>query len=1715
MPAATTGTRRLTVILTAEVSKFTQGLVAAQKQLESTSRRMIAIGQNLAFSIGAPLAAVGASTVKLAADFENAGDMIVTQTRLARKDVDALRQTVVEMSDNLGIDQIQLMEGALAVTSAGMSDAAQTAEVLKLSAMGSAIGLGEIGQVARATVAIMKAYADSNTTAQEAVNSLVLAVKAGNFPAQQWAETVSLVAGNAQLLGISLLEVTAAISTYSQVTGDAVIATIGISNILADLAKPSAKAKELWESLFKEKGGILEARRLVQQDLIGFLVQLAQKLNELPKEEAAELANIWFDNIRASRAFLTTFGALGEDVIAIHDEMIREASSLQKAWNAILDSASRVWGHIRTSVLNLAVAIGEQFLPILKEIGFQFAAWLTVLRPVIVANAKLIAGISLAVIGFIALTVALGSVLLLIASVTGAFILLKIAAVATAAVIASAFAFIGGPFAALGLALVALGVAVSDFGEKSAIAAAHSASTWEKLWGMAFLGMKVLARDFVAFLSRMIGSLFGMLSAAFAQAAPTAGVIFGPFFEAIAAAFGDIQKVTQQGAEDWERHTEKLSFELKSSFNQMIAGIFEEAEAQVPELLLRPEIKIEPIVEPFSLEGILGIKPEQAITIPLRLEPGAITSVDTLKQSVASLIEKWRTGELTFDNLMEKFKRLAGIDMGKLALPVDEKEAKALAEGLQKINDMFFEQSQKLEQVRRGWTDFEVETMAGTREIQKIAKEIKLTDQQTADFVRRWEQLRATLDKELGASESLRDLAQAVREANEKLADLRMEGTETFKELQQALQKFEAVDLTQMTDAQIATFRRLKLQIFDVYADIEKETQKVTIDIKEAFLSAVDQVTRGILQGTRDWRDYLEIFADIGIGIISDFFQGMLRDKLKNFDPKIEANFLKTLPDMLESFGSKIAQFFGWEEAVDPLQEAIQKIREELAQASGAVELDPLQAAIQQIREELGEVSAGGAMDPLQKAIQQIREELGEVGIDQVTQDLKSGTREWERSLEVFGAEGAAIIQDCFGSFSKAKAAFDAEFKKNFEKTLPAMMDPLQAAIEQFRLEELMAGADPLARAISDIRKELEAVGQVDLDTTLDPLQAAIQKIRGELEGLTETVQLPPIEAPELKGAKAPTPPSLDTSVFTDLYDAASGLVLGIADLVGLSGTFKTILRVSQVFFQGLSNLDALSGSLPGIYAKVRDFFVGLLDLGGLSTGLQSIVANVRDFLLDLVDLENLTEGLSYVYEKVRDFLLGLVDLDALSQGLQSVYASVRDWLLDLIDLDSLTSGLQNVLGQVRDFFGGLLDASGLADDLQFAVTAVKGFFQDLVDTEALQANAAALRDWFLELVGATEPAAALQSSAGIVENFFREVVDSVPTEREFSGGISVLTGFYVELSEAAEPPAGLFGAVDRVREFFAGLLDAGRLTEGLQAILQRVQEFFAGLLDLEGLADGLRSLAGRVGDFFRELAGAIDLGPLRRAATGLGETFRGMVDSIARGTGGLAEAATTAGGLPPVEPVPAARTPGSIFGGETATRAVLEAIRDFAEKMLEELQYLGDVLLDLGGSLQAALEDMWSALSREVQEVARKVDRLQEWIQARAKFQDDMARKQAIIAGIGGIARGVAGIIAAGQGGGAGAEGGITRGATRMLIGEAGPEALIPLSHMDDMFRGETTVVVNSPHPATVRRSETPDERRIEVIIDDVIARSFRTGGKASQAAERNFGLRRQGGTR
>jgi TP901 family phage tail tape measure protein len=288
----------LFIRIAASSTEFEKTLKGAEAQFNKTGAKLQSIGGNLTKAISLPLVAGATAAIKFSADFEKAMTKTVTLAGETSASMQQMRVAVLDMSKDVGIGPTQLAEALVAIESTGFTGAAAL-DILRASAMGSAIGMGEAADVGRAITAVVNAYGESNITAAEAADQLHQTVLVGGADADTLAGELGRVVGVASSLGVSFAEVGAFIATYTKLGLSAAEATTGLSGVLNTILDPSTEARDALEGIGMSAQGLRD--QVAEKGLGAALTSLIGKLHG-----NADATGALFGNVRALSGVMGT-----------------------------------------------------------------------------------------------------------------------------------------------------------------------------------------------------------------------------------------------------------------------------------------------------------------------------------------------------------------------------------------------------------------------------------------------------------------------------------------------------------------------------------------------------------------------------------------------------------------------------------------------------------------------------------------------------------------------------------------------------------------------------------------------------------------------------------------------------------------------------------------------------------------------------------------------------------------------------------------------------------------------------------------------------------------------------------------------------------------------------------------------------------------------------------------------------------------------------------------------------------------------------------------------------------------------------------------------------------------------------------------------------------------------------------------------------------------
>lgn len=314
-------TKQLQVNIGANTTGFNAGIKKAGKSLKSFSSSLR--------SMTLPLMAVGTASTYLANTFDKNMTKIKTLVGDSEQNLMMYEKNIKGVALRTGQSMGAVSDALFVVTSAGIKGE-KALRLLEQGSKASAVGMGSVKDITRATTGIMNAYAKSNMTANKAMDIFKKVVEQGNLEASELAPTLGKVVGTASAMGVSFEEVGASIATFTRLGVDSASAVTGLRSVLSGLTTPTAEAEELLAKFDLTADGLRE--KLGTDGLAGTL----EMLMEATGGEVDELSAL-FPNIRALTTVLATAGSQGE----VYKEVLAEMHDAQGALNEAFEETAK------------------------------------------------------------------------------------------------------------------------------------------------------------------------------------------------------------------------------------------------------------------------------------------------------------------------------------------------------------------------------------------------------------------------------------------------------------------------------------------------------------------------------------------------------------------------------------------------------------------------------------------------------------------------------------------------------------------------------------------------------------------------------------------------------------------------------------------------------------------------------------------------------------------------------------------------------------------------------------------------------------------------------------------------------------------------------------------------------------------------------------------------------------------------------------------------------------------------------------------------------------------------------------------------------------------------------------------------------------------------------------------------------------------------------
>ena len=338
-----------------------QAFNKAGDALKQFGSKATSAGKNLSLKLTAPVVALGGAAVKMSADFDKSMAMIVGLVGVGADEVAAWEDQVVSLASTYGKSATEAADALFFITSAGLRGADATS-TLEASLKASAIGLGDVTQIADLATSAMNAYGASTLPASTATDVLVAAVREGKLEASELAGSMGSVLPIASAMGVSFNEVGATFASLSRTGTGASEAATQLRGILSSLLKPTADA----EKQLKELGLSSDDLR-TQIGTEGLFATLKTLTTAFGDNEVAQ-ARV-FGNVRALAGVMDLMGSNVAGTEAIFKAMADTTDATSNAFAVMEETAGFKMQQAFAQTKNALMEFGDIMMPVVASIA--------------------------------------------------------------------------------------------------------------------------------------------------------------------------------------------------------------------------------------------------------------------------------------------------------------------------------------------------------------------------------------------------------------------------------------------------------------------------------------------------------------------------------------------------------------------------------------------------------------------------------------------------------------------------------------------------------------------------------------------------------------------------------------------------------------------------------------------------------------------------------------------------------------------------------------------------------------------------------------------------------------------------------------------------------------------------------------------------------------------------------------------------------------------------------------------------------------------------------------------------------------------------------------------------------------------------------------------------------------------------------------------------
>lgn len=273
------------------------------------------------------------------------------------------RKKMLELSNSLGLDVLELAEAQYQAISAGVTDSAKALDFVATSSKAAIGGFTDTATAVDGLTSILNAYGMATEDATRISDQLLATQNFGKTTFADMAQSMGGTIPIAAALAVKTEELFGAVGALTKVGIQTPEAFVGIKAALSNILKPSEQASKL----AKQLGVDFSSTALKTKGLQKFLEDAAKATGG----SEAKMATL-FGSVRA----LNTVLALTKDSSKVFKEGIvavtNSAGATQSAFEKMTDTVGFKFEKLKVRIFNTLVEIGETIEPFVTQLLDEF-----------------------------------------------------------------------------------------------------------------------------------------------------------------------------------------------------------------------------------------------------------------------------------------------------------------------------------------------------------------------------------------------------------------------------------------------------------------------------------------------------------------------------------------------------------------------------------------------------------------------------------------------------------------------------------------------------------------------------------------------------------------------------------------------------------------------------------------------------------------------------------------------------------------------------------------------------------------------------------------------------------------------------------------------------------------------------------------------------------------------------------------------------------------------------------------------------------------------------------------------------------------------------------------------------------------------------------------------------------------------------------------------